>query len=190
MHCWYYHHGGCKFQGCRYAHEDIPQEEIDRIPTPRREMSPPREGGQVPDGPRPPYRPAADDGKGVGTLAPSRVTSKKMCFEYISGATCRPGESCPYRHVTAVQYQSIKDAKRASSRARGSAGVCLFRGIITGDGSREPNDPREPIAAHQRRPSIMAASGDSFAFGAPHWPWSLGLRGGFPRDRGSDWFGP
>ena len=124
-------------------------------------------GGQNFGGSRPPYRPAVDDGKGVGAIGPLVADSKKMCFEYISGGTCRTGDSCPHRHVTAAQYQAIKDAKRAGSRARGSVGVCLFRGRTNLGRYSSSSSSHGSFPISERWPSILAVGRDILADNRP-----------------------
>ena len=73
--------GGGKFQGCRYAHDELSKEEIERIPTPRREMVPPWDyPGEAPERScaRPPISPYGGRRCGDWSNAPVRRGAQEL----------------------------------------------------------------------------------------------------------------
>ena len=141
-------------------------------------MTPPREGVPEKGSARPPYRLAPDEGKEAGAINPPAIVSNQLCFEYVSGGSCRTGGYCPHRRVTAAQYQALKDGERSGSRARGSSGVCLFRGRanlelyedFSGDSpaESEESDDLDGLARPMGRwPSVLTVIRDPRAIDEP-----------------------
>ena len=99
--CYFFNHGGCNKDPCRFAHTTASAKEAANMVKPgSRAPSPAKSRGNSPD-------PAKDKDK-----EKKKTAGIGYCRDFLKSASCKRGEKCPYAHVT---EDIVKEMKRAQA---------------------------------------------------------------------------